>query len=74
MIQSVCDLTKLLSDFGLIWEINPFQLYITPEGRLKCEWSHLEINNVHLRYYKKLNSSAEKELMEEDWANSETEM
>lgn len=72
VIQSVCESTKLLADFGLIWEINPFQLFITPEGRLKCEWSHLEINNVHLRYYKKLN--AEKEMVEEDWGNSETEM
>lgn len=74
MIQSVCESTKLLADFGLVWEINPFQLFITPEGRLKCEWSHLEINNVHLRYFRRLNGSAEKELAEEDWASSETEM
>jgi hypothetical protein len=43
---------------------------------VKCEWSHLEINNAHLRYYKKLHGQGQydKEAAEEDINNSETEM
>jgi hypothetical protein len=26
-------------------------MQITPEGKLKCNWAHLESNNTHLKYY-----------------------
>lgn len=39
----------------------PSQLLITPEGKVKCEWSHLQLNNQHLRYYRRLQEGREGE-------------
>lgn len=61
VIEAVCGATRLLSDHGLVWEVAPSQLLITPEGRLKCEWSHLQVNNQHLRYYRRLQEGREEE-------------
>lgn len=59
VIDAVCGATRLLGDHGLVWEVTPSQLLITPEGKLKCEWSHLQVNNQHLRYYRRLQEDRE---------------
>jgi hypothetical protein len=44
----------MLARVGLVWEVHPALLVVTPEGKLKADWSHLQANNGHLRYYKVL--------------------
>jgi hypothetical protein len=48
-------------------------LLITPEGKLKCEWSHLQLNNQHLRYYRRLQEGREGEPDREEEGEGETE-
>jgi hypothetical protein len=73
VVEAVCGATRLLGEHGLVWEVTPSQLLVTPEGRLKCEWSHLQVNNQHLRYYRRLTEGrgdreeAEGEATETDW-------
>lgn len=48
-------------------------MLITPEGKLKCEWSHLQLNNQHLRYYRRLQEGREGEPDREEEGEGETE-
>lgn len=54
IVQTVLEGCLILQRVGLIWEVNPQQLVVTPEGKLKCSWSHLQANNAHLRYFQAL--------------------
>ncbi len=54
VLQVVLTASTILSESGLIWEVLPSQLVVTPEGKLKVDWSHLQADNGHLRYFEAL--------------------
>lgn len=41
---------KITQEAGLIWEVDPSLLEITPEGKLKANWSHLQMGNGHIHF------------------------
>lgn len=51
VLQVALTAAALLAERGLIWEVHPAQLVVTPEGKLKADWSHLQTDNAHLRYF-----------------------
>lgn len=41
---------KITQEAGLIWEVDPSLLEITPEGKVKANWSHLQMGNGHIHF------------------------
>ena len=75
VVQVVLTAVDALGKVGLIWDVHPNMLEVTPEGKLKADWSHLEMGNEHLRLKKELyygkNGTGPWWAPEERWAMQE---
>jgi hypothetical protein len=56
--QVVLEALSLLVRTGLLWEVHPALLEVTPEGKLKADWSDLRLNHSHLRFSRALEGYA----------------
>lgn len=52
MLQVVISAIRTTQQMGLIWDLHPSLLEVTPEGKLKANWSNLQLDNRHLRFFR----------------------
>ena len=52
-MQVVLKTINLIGQVGLLWEVHPAMLEITPEAKVKADWSSLSLGNEHLRFKKR---------------------
>lgn len=50
IVDVICESYSLFRKYGIFYEVNPKTFVVTPEGKLKCFWSHLKSQNTHLKY------------------------
>jgi hypothetical protein len=54
LLQVILIAAGVLAKYGILWEVHPSLLVITPEGKVKADWSHLQAANSHLSFFQAL--------------------